>query len=317
MNTDGLEKPAAKKPAQCKRWSISSRATCNDADEEEEVDDEDSSDVDVVSDVESEGNQALPENTDYSLFVNKGIKLLVKLEKKLEQYRINPQLVSDKKIENEAFTVVDDVNSPNGGYTYAHGSNTDISTSLQGALSYLPGTSDTTFLSAVVKSRGGDGKQELVGENLFSHPNSPTGILVAQWNKIKGDHNIAPENKKITEWSNLMYQTMIQRYGGSPTDIPDIRYVIRDEISNAVTQGVIKWAHKNVGAGKYDKAVFDISSQDVKEIEAFQALLGTPNGNGVAHLLADYPISMRGKRIVRIHTWRSEGDAEMILELGV
>ena len=84
----------------------------------------------------------------------------------------------------------------------------------------------------------------------------------------------------------------------SKSSIKDVRFIAHKDISNAVTQAIIKRA---VGDRKGDVIAFDHNT------EAFRALLGTPNGAGGAHLLTQHKRRLGHKTMVRVtvlqHNW--------------
>ena len=92
----------------------------------------------------------------------------------------------------------------------------------------------------------------------------------------------------------------------SKGDIRGLRYVFRLLISNKDSQALVSKTLANKGATiqHWPGTSFTRSSKE------FKALLGSPNGSGVAWLLINHKMQLGKKTIAKITVFRHDGAAE-------
>jgi hypothetical protein len=111
---------------------------------------------------------------------------------------------------------------------------------------------------------------------------------------------------KKLNWNVIAFEG----YKRSGQKAADLKYVLRQDITNAGTKAVLEEVYKGAQKGseitqattKWETWTYD----DAKHRDAFLALLGTPNGNGAGYILVDYAATLKDKKIVSIHTRRLE-----------
>lgn len=136
------------------------------------------------------------------------------------------------------------------------------------------------------------GKQDADLFNLFD-PDS--GTIVAAANDI-GD---APDH-----WSDIAWYLWVRACltkNPTTTTFGNVNTIIQRNIDNSDTWDIISDALSGgytVGQPKY----FTPADRDLNA-NAFWALLGSPNGNGIIHMLTDHKHQLNGKSIVRIGLW--------------
>ena len=108
------------------------------------------------------------------------------------------------------------------------------------------------------------------------------GIIIA-------NDNSKPEGTAINavpSWSEVTWQVWKDSCRRTGADPKHLKTVIRDKVINKIAMRIIKQAHDICGkTAEGSKAVY---RPDGPSSECFFALLGTPNGKGVAFLLLDH-----------------------------
>ena len=101
----------------------------------------------------------------------------------------------------------------------------------------------------------------------------------------------------ITAWSDITFVEWQMQAQANGQDIRGLKYVIRYEIVNLATVSIINRA---VGIMYYIQwpGVTILMSD-----ERGRAILGTPNGAGVAYLLATHKTQLGQKTIESVHVW--------------
>jgi hypothetical protein len=101
----------------------------------------------------------------------------------------------------------------------------------------------------------------------------------------------------ITAWSDITFvewQTQAQANG---QDIRGLKYVIRYEIVNPATTSIIEEAAGKLYSIQWPGVTILMSD------EKGRAILGTPNGAGVAYLLATHKTQLGQKTVESVHVW--------------
>ncbi|CAG8952992.1 hypothetical protein HYFRA_00003182 [Hymenoscyphus fraxineus] len=257
--------------------------------------------------------------------INSGHRLLCALSRRLSELKNNPNTVKDGEILRPFLQL--------GGYSgYMSTSSkfgdeekplTDGSAGFEciiTAFEDLNLDKDILFSRATVYANADESstpademketKKSLVGMIYFSQSGSD-GIIIVVFNNMR-ENNIASSNAKIEHWSELLYQVMKNVYSD---DVPDIKYLLMDSISNHSTKQRINEAHLHHPDKVFNcKGTFNPESSDPREVETCQSIVGSPNGVSIPHLLMDYPASFGQKKIERIHTWSKDWRTALAFE---
>ena len=151
----------------------------------------------------------------------------------------------------------------------------------------------------VPRWRGG---RTTVYRNAF---NPRQGVIIAE-NNFKSA-------TETTHWSEVVF-TLWHAYTWHRGDPSNLNYIVRNNVENADTKSIIYEAHWRAGKPLSDSIRL---WREGFENDAFFALLGTPNGKGVARMLADYNHALKRKTIQGIYTVMSKDkQLHMILALG-
>ncbi|KAF7173943.1 hypothetical protein CNMCM5623_006162 [Aspergillus felis] len=132
-----------------------------------------------------------------------------------------------------------------------------------------------------------------------------SGLLVA-------DENFGPEKTapkigedglpyvKLKQWSDVAFLNWQQECSATGASVSNLKAVIRFSISNTDSGNIIAQVTggETIGGGK-KPMVFEAGNSN------FNALLGTPNGSGVAWLLINHKAQMGLKTIASISLFRS------------
>jgi len=154
-----------------------------------------------------------------------------------------------------------------------------------------------------------------IGE--FSNTYSPKGgVVVASVNarhqkedtvpsKEVPDEEKAPDNWSSVAWAQWKRGCVTMTLG--TTDFSNMKIIIRRNVNNGITKGLMMEALGSEGKSDGQIAYFYPTDPDNKESDnAFWPLLGSPNGNGIIHLLRDHKIVLGSKSITRIGVYFHE-----------
>ncbi|KAF3905353.1 hypothetical protein AA313_de0209032 [Arthrobotrys entomopaga] len=130
---------------------------------------------------------------------------------------------------------------------------------------------------------------------------------------------------KEEKFSELMYRVWYNFAQHTGAAVDGLRYIIHDYVINAETINVTNEIFtKELGGAKYRRllpwtdeysgldgevASLSASSNNRADLEAFNALVGCPNGKGIARMLRDHSSALRHKRIGNVLVV-AEGDNE-------
>ena len=153
-------------------------------------------------------------------------------------------------------------------------------------------------------------------DGIFANTMSPKeGVFLAQDN-YRGSVNqddgtktpAVPYHFSDIAWWQWQRSVKADNVGAdqSTLDFSGMKYFFRTEIKNPDTQNIIDQAFEvnNVEDKTQTQTFTPDKPQDLNN--AFWALLGTPNGNGIIHLLTDYKQAMHQKSIVSIKIIRPD-----------
>ena len=124
----------------------------------------------------------------------------------------------------------------------------------------------------------------------------------------KYEGQTSPRIVPLRQWSDVVFLEWQQLCvaPSSKGDIKGLRYIFRLLISNPDSQALMSKALENVGA-----KISQWPGQDFgRSTKAFKALLGSPNGSGVAWLLINHKEQLGKKTVWKITVFRHEGAAE-------
>ena len=139
------------------------------------------------------------------------------------------------------------------------------------------------------------------------------GAIVALNNESPAHvENPPPKDQLVPlrSWSDIVFLEWLNQcdpINKEPEKAKSLKHVFRNNIINSETEGtVIKASGGHINdVGNYDNAkVFDMPSDEAL------AMLGTPNGLGVAYLLAQHKDSIgKQKTVTRIKAWDTTFDS--------
>ena len=112
------------------------------------------------------------------------------------------------------------------------------------------------------------------------------------------DANVAT-NK--VQWTDLQWGALNKARGSQ--DMKDIKYIIREAVSNAGSRQAITTVRERY-PGNFDangKGTFDLSKPN--DVEGANAIIGTRNGNAAPFWLKDYTQGFGTKKITKVHVW--------------
>ena len=115
----------------------------------------------------------------------------------------------------------------------------------------------------------------------------------------------------VRRWSDIAYLNYLSACEGNTDCMKRIEWVIRYDVRNPTTHQRIVEAAVNAGEGLSNWPGIKRQMVDGKMDEDDEggndgpALLGTPNGYGVAWLLANHPHSFGAKTIDYVHLWQA------------
>jgi hypothetical protein len=108
-----------------------------------------------------------------------------------------------------------------------------------------------------------------------------------------------PANVRVRHWSDVVYLHLLRMSESRPArDMLNLRYVFRCRIANPTTLAVI--AHVLRRYRESMKTWPGLSLDCTGDPGDFRALLGTPHGIGVAHLLFQHKRTLAHKSVYRI-----------------
>lgn len=144
------------------------------------------------------------------------------------------------------------------------------------------------------------GKNDAELSNLFD---PASGTIVASGNEI-GD---APDHWSDIAW--YLWRRSCLTADPTTTTFNNLHTIIQRYVTNSDTMDIIADA-LDPGYVIGERAYFTPADRDPDK-NAFWALLGSPNGNGIIHMLDDNKRMLRGKSIARIGVWANPEKAVM------
>ena len=136
------------------------------------------------------------------------------------------------------------------------------------------------------------------------------GIVVATNSRSAQKSDPWPSNIP-RQWSDVIFLgwKSVCKAANPQADVSSLRYILRQTVSNQITLGVIDSYAPNVGA--WPGKSFDINSR------GGQALLGTPNGYGIAFMLLQHQAELGNKKVQKVTAWHAGiGGKCLLFELG-
>lgn len=134
--------------------------------------------------------------------------------------------------------------------------------------------------------------KSLYYHNFFS---PRPGVIVAASNVGYDDET----GKKMPwKWSTLVGSLWIQACAKDKLDASGLKWVLRDTITNTDTKNVLQEAFNRAKVNM--KTLDTIEKTFTRKDEAFYAILGTPNGNGIPWILKEWADHLGKKTITSI-----------------
>lgn len=117
-------------------------------------------------------------------------------------------------------------------------------------------------------------------------------------------------------WSDVVFLEWAKRAGGADS-IKDLKFVLRLWIVNVETCDVIAHALRRLHPAREESRLvhFENEADIPVESEEGKALLGTPNGRGVAWLLVRHRRQLGRKTVAGVRVWVDGTCVEMDMEL--
>ncbi|KAL3428482.1 hypothetical protein PVAG01_01991 [Phlyctema vagabunda] len=152
------------------------------------------------------------------------------------------------------------------------------------------------------------------GGKAYLQLNTAAGVLVAD----KSDNAIVYNRRKpliryppLVSWSDLTFLAYQQQAAVNGHDIRKLRYVVRAGIANDNTRAIMNWACgvKDDYPPWENRAVFGMDT------EQGQALLGTPNGSGIAWLLINHKLQLGIKTVDKVSVFSVDNYPFLLFEL--
>jgi hypothetical protein len=150
----------------------------------------------------------------------------------------------------------------------------------------------------------GDWHHQATWGFYISVMNPGKGMMLAEnnvspWEETRNDNQRQPP---LTRWSDVNF-LLWEQATRTKKELRGIKYLIRYHIVNTDTQNMINEALDSTGAilSHYPGTVFPMTS------EAGQAIMGTPNGGGVAWFLVDHKNQLGVKEVESVRVFKTDG----------
>ncbi|KAJ7775769.1 hypothetical protein DFH07DRAFT_767170 [Mycena maculata] len=123
-----------------------------------------------------------------------------------------------------------------------------------------------------------------------------------------------PDLPEMTSANSLHWAQFVgEQYKSLRGSLADLQHILRFDIDNKVTQGIIKQA-LTVDPPLPVQGKWTVITPTGPTEDLFTALLGTNNGQGAGFMLKDYKSTMRGKTIQAIRVQSDGRDYHMIID---
>lgn len=124
------------------------------------------------------------------------------------------------------------------------------------------------------------------------------------------DEEKAPDNWSSVAWAQWKRGCITMTPGTS--DFSNIRIIMRRNVDNGITSSFMVEALESVGKSDGQIAYFYLTDPDNKDSDnPFWPLLGSPNGNGMIHLLKDHKSVLGNRSITRIGVYFHENSGRL------
>ncbi|KAJ5663783.1 hypothetical protein N7507_004514 [Penicillium longicatenatum] len=134
--------------------------------------------------------------------------------------------------------------------------------------------------------------------------NPAKGMLLAEYNESPWEMTKYDDQRQppLTRWSDVNF-LMWEQLARNKKELRNIKYLIRFHIVNTNTKAMINQALTITGTSltHYPGTVFPMSS------DAGKAILGTPNGGGVAWFLVDHKNQLGVKEVESVRVFKTDG----------
>ncbi|KAJ5714584.1 uncharacterized protein N7483_011765 [Penicillium malachiteum] len=159
-------------------------------------------------------------------------------------------------------------------------------------------------------------QDEIVTVGNVEYPNSGgmySNVFYVEQGLIVADENFSPQSRapefvakgypyvKLKQWSDVVFLDWQNQCSTNDGDITNLNYFIRFSIANLDAGSVIGEVTGGATIGGYKTPMkFNAGSDE------FNALLGTPNGSGVAWFLINHKAQLGTKTLASISLFRSK-----------
>ena len=127
------------------------------------------------------------------------------------------------------------------------------------------------------------------------------GIIIA-YNNFGPAYMVRKKPSKklpdIRAWSDITFVEWQRQAQDEGQDISGLKYVIRYDIVNVDTAEIIEEAVGDSSRILWPGVTISMSTEEGR------AILGTPNGAGVAFLLATHKVQLGQKTVESVHVWK-------------
>jgi hypothetical protein len=112
----------------------------------------------------------------------------------------------------------------------------------------------------------------------------------------------------IKAWSDVTFVEWQTQAQNANQDVKQLKYVFRYQIANKEATKIIKAIAGSLLTLQWPGVTFPMTNEDGSPNENGRAILGTPNGLGVAYLLSTHKAQLGHKTIESVHVWSKRRD---------
>lgn len=148
--------------------------------------------------------------------------------------------------------------------------------------------------------------------NYFNTFNPKDGVILANRNFSPADQQSNPKAQlpDLQKWSDVAWLFWEMSCKGEGVGVGNLNYVFRVQIVNDNTRFIVSRALGSTSVGAWPGTAFNMDTDQGR------AILGTPNGSGVAWFLINHQMQMGTRTVKSVNVFSTENGLQLAFKIG-
>lgn len=146
--------------------------------------------------------------------------------------------------------------------------------------------------------------------NYYNTYNAKDGVILANRNFSPADQSPAAQLPNLQKWSDVVWYFWEMSCQEENVGVGNLNYIFRVQIVNDNTNFIVSKALGSTSVDVWPGKEFSM------DMDQGKALLGTPNGGGVAWFLINHQAQMGTKTIKSVNVFSTEKGLQLAFKIG-